>query len=247
MGFEITYFYKEAGDSPGTYNEEVLSKTTKIGKFEEEISLDFLAGKIISQLARRNILIVDIEIFEFTKKKVGYKETPTGIFIKNKKFSFDSGALVSSEVVEDEDLSEILQNQDLLEKLKKTLNINSNSQNFKNICPPRNNADNKKFLRQEVYDPEITTKVKVEQRGYKFTVGKRYPIYEEKSSAGMLKYLTKDDSGREVEVGSECFVVPSAGLSFDDEGPKYHGAAVDEVDLWKNVPIDQSIPDIRRR
>jgi hypothetical protein len=245
MGFEITYFYKEADEAPGTYKEEVLSKTTKIGKFEENVSLDFLAGKIISQLARRNILIVDIEIYEFAKKKVSYKETPNGIFIKNKKFSFESGALVNSEENENEELEEVLQNEQLLEKLKKVLNVAEPK--LKNICVRNNTISNdKRFLRQEVYDPELLAKAKAEQRGYKFTVGKKYPIYLEKSLGAGLNYLTRDDSGREVEVSSECFVVPPAGLSFDEEGPQYHGAASQEVDLWKNQSVDNNMPDIRR-
>jgi hypothetical protein len=249
MGFEITYYYKEASEVFGTYNEEVLSKTSKIGKFNEDISLDVLAGKIIAQLARRNILIIDIEIFEYTKKKISYKETESGILIKNKKFSFDSGALVTSESEEDDDLSAILEDEVLLSKLKKVIMpspppVPKHGQI--NLCkrPP---SDNKKVLRQEIYDPELIAKNKVEQRGYKFTAGKKYPIYSEKSlGAGILNYLTKDDSGREVEVSSECFIVPPTGLSFGDNEPQYFGAGDSEVDLWKNVSFDQNMPDVRR-
>lgn len=249
MGFEITYFYKESSEVPGTYKEEVLSKTTKVGKFDQEVSLDVLAGKIIAQLARRNILIVDIEILEFTKKKVSYKETPTGIFIKNKKFNFDSGAIVSSDEDYDVELNEILQNEELLEKIKKSLNLCENKQPLKNLCVrPKPEEGGKKALRQEIYDPEITTKFKIEQKGYKFTVGKKYSIFAEKSLAGVLVYTTKDDAGREVEVSSECFIVPPVGLSFGDDEPQYYGGeSSNDVDLWKNVRVEQSMPDIRRR
>lgn len=253
MGFEITYFYKESNDTPGNYGEEVLSKTTKIGKFEEEVSLDVLAGKIISQLARRNILIVDIEIFEYTKKKISYKETPNGIFIKNKKFSFDSGAMVRQEEENiDEELSEILQNEKLLEKIKKHLNIQSkncsnDSRNSNiNLANRTSSSSSKRALRQEVYDPEITTKFKIEQKGYKFTVGRKYSIFSEKSFGGAIVYQTKDDTGREVEVASDCFIVPPAGLSFDEE-PQYYGGDSQDVDLWKNVRTEENMPDIRRR
>lgn len=249
MGFEITYFYKEAGEMPGSYGEDVLSKTTKIGKFEEDVSLDFLAGKIISQLARRNILIVDIEIFEYTKKKISYKETPSGIFIKNKKFSFDSGALIKQEEDNtDDELNEILQNEKLLEKIKKHLNVQSNNKNQ----TPKSSSDlncsvgSKRAIRQEVYDPEITTKFKIEQKGYKFTVGKKYSIFSEKSLGGNIIYQTKDDTGREVEVTAECFIVPPVGLSFDEE-PQYYGENSQDVDLWKNVRTEENMPEIRRR
>lgn len=251
MGFEITYYYKEATEVAGVYGEDVLSKTSKIGKFNEDISLDVLAGKIIAQLARRNILIVDIEIFEYTKKKISYKETDNGILIKNKKFSFDSGALVTSESEEDEDLSRVLEDEALLAKIKKALSpipppVPKQAQI--NLCPKRPPTENKKVLRQEIYDPELIAKAKVEQRGYRFTQGKKYPIFSEKSlGAGILNYLTRDDSGKEVEVSSECFIVPPTGLSFGDNEPQYFGAADSEVDLWRNVSVDQNMPDVRRK
>lgn len=244
MGYEITYYYKEADESPGTYQDELLSKTSKIGKFDEDIPLEVLAGKIMAQLARRNILIVDIEIFEYTKKRINYKETESGISIKNKKFSFDSGAAISSSE-NDDDISEILEDKELLEKLKKHLGVVQNAQKLTNIAPRL--TDSRKVLRHEIYDPELLTKAKVDQKGYKFTQGKRYPIYSEKSiGMGVVNYSTKDDTGKEVEVNSECFVVPSMGLSFNEEAP-IPGAAKNEVDLWKNNAVHESMPDIRGR
>lgn len=246
MGFEVTYFYKEADEFPGSYKEEILSKSCKIGKFEQDVPLETLAGKIISQLARRNILIVDIEIYEFAKKKISYKQTETGISIKNKKFNFDSGTAIIADSEEDEELSRILENSDLLEKIKKVI-FPQSSCYVKNQIKVPNQSNGKKILRQEIYEPELLTKAKVEQKGYKFTVGKKYPIYAEKKGLGISNYVTKDDTGREVEVSCDCFVVPSAGLSFDDEGPQYYGAQKSEINLWKNMNIDDNMPDIRGR
>jgi hypothetical protein len=250
MGFEIIYHYKQSAETPGEYQDEILTKTTKIGKYNEDVSLEVLAGKIMSQLARRNILIVDIEIFEYTKKKISYKENENGILIKNKKFSFDSGSIVSSDSEEDEDVSKILEDEVLLDKIKKIIKPEV-EQDVEptpkvNLCQVK--KENKKAIRQEIYDPELMTKAKVEQKGYKFTVGKKYSIFLEKSlGAGILNYLTKDDTGREVEVSSECFIVPPAGLSFGEDEPQYHGATSCEIDLWKNMKTEESMPDIRRR
>lgn len=249
MGFEITYHYKQSSDIPGEYVDEILTKTSKIGKYDEDVSLEVLAGKIMAQLARRNILIVDIEIFEYTKKKISYKENENGILIKNKKFSFDSGAVISSEAEDDDEIAKILEDEVLLDKIKKIIKPESSDETEKpkvNLC--QKNKTDKKALRLEIYDPELMTKAKVEQKGYRFTVGKKYPIFLEKSlGAGLLNYLTKDDSDREVEVSSECFVVPPAGLSFNDDEPQYHGATSCEVDLWKNTKTEDMMPDIRRR
>jgi hypothetical protein len=250
MGYEIKYYYKESADELGTYKDEIISKTSKVGKFEEEVSLDVLAGKIMAQLARRNILIVDIEIFEFTKKKISYKETESGILIKNKKFSFDSGAVIQSESEseEDEDLEKILQNESLILKLKSILSPGFNTK--KNIAPRATNQNSsKKIIRKEVYDPEIINKHKIEQRGLRFTVGKQYPIYSEKNvGVGVINYLTVDDTGREVEIISDCFVATSVGLSFQDAEPQYFGAeGNNEINLWNNVQVENNVPDIRRK
>lgn len=244
MGYEVTYFYKESTEIAGTYSEEILSKTSKIGKFDEEISLEVLAGKIMAQLARRNILIVDIEIYEYTKKKISYKESKDGIVIKNKKFSFDSGAVISSESETDEELNNILENQDLLNKLKSALGTSSCQKPLVNIAT-RNNIENdgRKALRYETYDPELLNSHKIEQKGYKFTVGKRYPIYSEKKGLGTINYITKDDRNKEVEISAECFVAVSMGLSFqEDESPNLSG---NEVNLWKNVQVENSMPNLR--
>lgn len=244
MGFEIKYFYKESSEN-GQYKEEILSKTSKVGKFEEDISLEVVAGKVMAQLARRNILIVDIEIYEYAKKKISYKETESGIIIKNKKFSFDTGAVLESSLEEDEEISRILEDSDLISKLKSVLSIEEPKKI--NIAKKDNNTSvkSKKFIRKEVYDPEIVTKHKIEQKGYKFTVGKSYPIFSEKSLVGgLINYSTTDDSGRDVEVAAECFVAQSSGLSFGDEDFQ---SSEKEINLWRNSDISQDVPDIRRK
>ena len=212
----------------------------------------------MSQLARRNILIIDIEIYEYAKKKIGYKETDSGILIKNKKFSFDSGPVIVSTSEEDEDLSEILENEVLLSKIKKA--IGSVDSAKVNIAQRKNNnniantnatksSSGKRIIRKETYDPEMVSKYKVEQRGLKFTVGRSYPIFSEKSVVGgIINYLTEDDTGREVEVSCDCFVAQSLGLSFQESDPQYVGGeGQKEVDLWSNASVENGVPDIRRK
>lgn len=247
MGYEIKYFYKEADETPGSYKEEILSRTSKLGKFDEEIPIEQVAGKIMAQLARRNLLIVDIEIYEYSKNKIKYKETENGIFIKNKKFSFDRGASISAESYEDEELGRILEDKDLLEKIKKSIGITQQPGTM--ISVPKIYT-NKKALRLEIYDPEAPARHKVEQKGYKLTLGKKYPIYEEKSmGAGSLTYVTKDDRGREAEINAECFIIPPMGLSHNADEYQYVGAEKEkkDVDLWRNLSTEQSMPDIRSK
>ena len=44
----------------------------------------------MSQLARRDIWVVDVDILEFKRQKINFRETKGGIVIKNKKFSLDN-------------------------------------------------------------------------------------------------------------------------------------------------------------
>ena len=250
MGYEIKYFYKEADETPGSYKEEILSRISKLGKFDEEIPIEQVAGKIMAQLARRNVLIVDIEICEYAKNKIKYKETENGIFIKNKKFSFESGAAITAEFYEDEELERILEDKNLLEKIKKSIGITQQEKHPGTMISVPKISTNKKALRLEIYDPEVPARHKVEQKGYKLTLGKKYPIYEEKSmGAGLLTYMTKDDRGREAEISSECFIVPPMGLSHNADEYRYVGAEKEkkDVDLWRNLSTEQSMPDIRSK
>lgn len=242
MGYEVIYRYKEAGDQPGSYSEEIKEKSAKIGKVTDEVGLDALAAKIMTQLARRNILIVEIEIYEYAKKRISYKETSTGIVIKNKKFSFDSGSVVETGEFEDMDAPA----QEPEEEFKP---VPSPSKELADrSCPVANRNLVRRPIRQEMYDPEPLAEFKAAQKGLKFTKGRKYPIYSEDSFGGTITYSTTDDRGKEVNVSAEYFVAVGAGLTQQDEGPTYVGAEnqKEEINLWGNYERTE-MPDIRRR
>jgi hypothetical protein len=238
MGYEIVFHYKDATDRPGVYEDEIKTRNCKVGKITEEIELDAIAGKIMSQLARRNILIVDVEIYEYAKKKLGYRETSDGIVIKNKKFSFDSGRVIVTEEFESEDDFKPVPSpsKELADRSCPVVR-NQKSQNLA-----------RRAIRQEVYDPDPIGQQKVRQKGLKFTLGKKYPVYSEESLGSTLVYNTTDDSGKDVKVSAEYFVAVGSGLIEADEGPKYVGAETqkEEINLWGNYE-QVDMPDIRRR
>ena len=86
--FEITYKFKKQ-ISPGVYEEEIESKTVKVGQAYEDTPLEAAAGKIIAQLARRNILVVEVEAYEYRKKQINVKLVDDGVVIKNKRYIFN--------------------------------------------------------------------------------------------------------------------------------------------------------------
>jgi hypothetical protein len=239
MGYEILYKYKEATDTPGVYSEEVKERSAKIGRVTEDVSLEAVAAKVMTQLARRNIFIVDVEIYEYAKKRVTYRETPTGIVIKNKKFSFDAGSVVETGEFEEEQSAD--------EGFKP---LPSPSKEMADrSCPlSRPSEPRKRPIKHEVFDPEPLSLHKAQQKGLKLTVGNKYPVFSEESIGSSVVYTTTDDKGREIKVGAEYFVAMGSGLVQQDDGPTYVGAENQktEINLWGNYEHGD-VPEIRRR
>jgi hypothetical protein len=242
MGYEVVYRYKEATGEPGVYSDEIKERSSKIGRVTEDVSLESLAAKIMTQLARRNVLIVDVEIWEYAKKKVSYRETSSGIVIKNKKFSFDAKGVVETD--DFEDCSAVP-----AEKPAEFKPLPSPSKDLADrSCPIAAKNLARRPIRHEVYDPEPLAEFKASQKGLKFTKGKKYPVYSESSMGTTVVYKTTDDAGRDVDISSEYFVAIGAGLMQQDEGPMYVGAEnqKEEVNLWGRYEQTE-MPDIRRK
>src|SRR4051812_37931488 len=95
MGFEVIFkFYDKKAD--GTYDTGNLQSFTKhVGAKVDDVPLEKLASVIMRQLARRDIWVLDkdLEVYEFTKRRISFKETKGGVIIKNKKFLLDDGAI----------------------------------------------------------------------------------------------------------------------------------------------------------
>lgn len=244
MGYEIIFHYKEAGETAGSYKEELKNKSYKIGKVTEEVGLEVLAAKIMSQLARRNILIVDVEIYEYAKKKLNYREASDGIVLKNKKFSFDFSDVIATEefegdvVIEEEQFKPLPSPSKDLADQSCPVMVARKSQNIA-----------RRAIRQEVYDPDPIGQQKVRQKGLKLTLGKKYSIYSEESMGSTLVYTVADDSGKDVKVNAEYFVALGMGLAQANEEPTYVGAEnqKEEINLWGRNADQTEMPDIRRR
>jgi hypothetical protein len=254
LGYEIKFkYFKKKAEGFGYDTEgepEVL--TVAVGKQWDEVELDEVAKACFGQMAKRNILIVDAEISEYTKKRVSFKLKDDGISIKNRKFSYDiTGAINSSDesipmaqpVMQDGQMlhpHQLIQqqlgvqpNQQLIpastpdisnmppEVQAEILQMRQNQSQVKSapqermrpILPPTGQP-----LRYEIYDPHPDLLRAAKQKQLPFTIGKRYPIYEEKPDRrgvlfGML-YLTEDDQGNRRALNDKHFV-PSQNLTND--------------------------------
>jgi hypothetical protein len=221
MGFLVQYkFYKEI--IKGEYNkDEILSGDIKVGSPYEDVPIESLAGKIMALMARRNILVTEVEIFEIEKKKISYKEFEDGIVIKNRKFRFDDGPAVEAVEEAPSDPAVLLSNPQVQAALKflgtQKLAIPTvpAASNIPAITMPVALGNP---IRAEVYTPKevdpiwVRNSERLNGGALALTQGKRYPIYEEKmhpagQKGGML-YVTVDDNGKKVVVSDKLFQLP---------------------------------------
>lgn len=215
MGFSVEYKYYSYDKEKKDYNrEEELNGILKVGEFNEDITIEELASKVIALMARRNIFVREINIFEFAKKQISYKESDDGITIKNRKFRFDESVLTSNlEVVEDSS-----NNMQLVKK--------------ENKLPKTTNPSEKSPIRYEIYSPENKFFVERESKrnGGKifFTLNKKYPVFEEKipslgSGIPEVLYVVVDDKGDYVTVSDKLFVPIPKMENFSVENNESNG------------------------
>ena len=250
MGYEILYKYHSLVN--GDYNKaEKISKSIMVGDFLESIDIDVLAGKVMALMARRNILVTDIEIYEIEKKKISFKESDDGILIKNRKYKFDDSATVSSVEVKDPNattdtdklLELIRKNPDLLKSIDKQTPVATAAPQKQTIVTTGSP------LRHEIFNPP--KELLQEGRKLNFTIGKKYPIYAEKPAgpdprAGTV-YLSVNDTG-DKRYFPEVFFVPVPGrLAGDFEADAF------TPDLGGNGKLvsgasegNYEMPDLRR-
>jgi hypothetical protein len=256
MGYELNFKFKEE-ITKGEYAEEIKEKKVKVGDPWEEVPLEQVAGKIMAQLARRNILIVDVEIYELKKSKLSYKEADDGIVIKNKKFKFDDGAAVVPVVMDEASALEAaigsLDDEAMRAKLLKMLKPSNGSPGTalalpKNTNPGINLAGPLKY---ETFDPNPQELSGIQAA---LTPGKRYAILREESKGQgvftRVYYFLKDDKNRDVKVPAECFVATTnTMLRFENEvnDPLTSSGRDPGIRLSYGSEANDDVPDLRRR
>ncbi|MCK9458462.1 MAG: hypothetical protein M0R80_02315 [Proteobacteria bacterium] len=260
MSYEILLKYHEETEVKGEYNrEETKEKIIKCGKPFEDTPLEDVAGKIIAQLARRNILVTDVEVYEYYKKKVNYIEAEDGIKIKGRKFSFDGTVKFSTEDTDESDVED---------KLLGLLNTNPNILDLIENITTKDKTKLQQILgknggskpapigpiRFEIFDP-VEGGVPPPgtlgglSKGFKFTKGRRYPILQEKPVGidprlGLL-YMTTDDAGVQRELSDRFFVVPPRlDGAFIEDRAAYVGGDGPEPTLSFGDQVKTDMPDL---
>jgi hypothetical protein len=242
VGFEVNYNYYEKLENSFDYNREEPKTLRKIyGKAVEEYPIEKLGQAIMQQMARRDIFIFDLEIFEFQKKKISFRQNKGDLVIKNKKFTSKGELLVDIEEDNCPDGTCHLPPAVNIAPPIQQQNVNiapSIQQQNVNIAPRPVGLVDRILKRMQFLPGRVISPIGA------FTVEKYYPVYREslaKNGIGMM-IETTDDKGRRVTVSDEHFVTASQSLLGEDATePNF---ANDNKLNWGGV-INDSIPKLR--
>jgi len=216
MAFEIVFKYYECLESGTDYDKSnILSYTKNLGNIFEEVSLEKLASMILTQLARRDVFVFDVEVFELVKKKISYKQSKNNILIKNKKFGFSGETIVVQEI-EQSSLLSFKQESEVDNNIVAQLKPQQISSAVPAAIPvptvPSKSLKDSRPIRKMIFVPSDTSYLK--GKPLRFTPNKVYSVYREKlanNGIGMI-LCTIDDLGREVEVTDEYFINDTINL-----------------------------------
>ena len=253
MGYEVKYQY-HTKDENGEYDTDNTEEgSIKVGSPYEDLPLDNLAGKVMSLLARRNILVTEIETFEYTKKKISFSEEESGIKIKNKKFKFDDGPPVQcfdESSAKDQIQALISAHPELLEGAAQAPTAATTTPPAvpaeKAVTVPHKSPE--QIMRREYFWPDDERWVDFARKStpnMSFTLKKAYPIYAEKNESGTrnILYKIRDDNGSLMWCVDKLFSmsVPQGDLT----GKTDTGGLSDAGLIWSGTQQD-NIPALRK-
>lgn len=248
MGFECNYHYHERVE--GDYNkEETKSFKKKVGDPFEDVSLEKLAAAVMAQLARRDVWIVDVEIFELFKKPVSFKESKGGIILKNKKFNFDGGGEDASTIIV-QDMVQAPPPQPVQLPNQHVQPVNNEQYvNIQGRVQPHEQGQPRRPIDWMVFSPELPQMAEIQKKNLRFTPDKKYPVFEKKEGIGGGEvFVMIDDTGREQLVSDKYFVPGNIQLLADRElGFSQSQQQRDGGKLyWGGANQEPNMPDIRR-
>lgn len=210
--FEIEFKYYKQKENLDYNKEEPFVFKNKFGKIDEDYPKEKLAKYILTQLARRDVFIYDVEIYEFTKKKVNFKLGKNGFLIAGSKFN--NSDLAEDCNLEDDVLTEP-QAIPLAQNLAPTPQQPQNK--FINLASKFGDLKSRKIMRKVAFVPPL--RMDKSKFPYKFTLNKTYPVYSERyNTNGIGMFITTTDDNNEIlEVIDEWFVPANASLGYENE------------------------------
>lgn len=259
MGFEIQYSYHEKVEE-GYNKDETKTKKKKVGDPFEDVPLERLASEIIKLMARRDVFVVGVQIFELAKKEISFRETKGGIVLKNRKFMFDDDANPVTFQVQDEMPSTIAIQSPAthmtvigaygpMEVPMSDVPVHMQPASTAGMQP--HNRGQLRAVKYMTFAPELQMMPEVKSKGLRFTPDKKYPVFQiqpHPSGIGEV-YKMVDDSGREQLVSDKYFVpgdqilLADRELGFSESPSQRDGGKL----YWGGANQENNMPDIRGR
>lgn len=247
MGFECVYHYHERVD--GEYNkEETKTFKKKVGDPLDDVPLEKLAAAIMAQLARRDVWIVDVDVFEISKKEISFKEAKGGIVLKNKKFLFDGKVSECVTVVE-----ETPEPQYSVAPYQAPQHPQQNLSAAATPVQPHNmmRPQQRRAVDVVIYSPEPQQMFEAQKRGLKLTVDKKYEVFEKRpapTGVGEV-FVIQDDAGRD-QLVSDAYFVPANVNLFGDRELGFSESTKDREGgnlLYSGGSVADQMPNLRGR
>lgn len=245
MGFEILYKYHEKLEDGGYNKEEEKEMKRKVGKAYDDVPLSKLAVSVLGQLARRDIWVTDVEVYEYKKQKISFRESKNGIVIKNKKFSYDTAD--GAELIEED---EYTQPQQMMVYPHQKPQVHQNGAMVP-VDPTKPEASLKNLRPVKIVevDPDVAVVREIEQKKLKFTVGKKYPVYKVKEglTLGTWIYSMIDDLGRDIhDIQDKYFCAPNAVYVNDNAIDGFENGKENAPKLMFEGERDDGMPDLSK-
>lgn len=264
MGYEICFKYNEKLEDGSYDKSESKELRKKVGEPFEDVPLEKLVQVILAQFARRDIWVTPdgVEIFEYKKQKISFKETKGGILIKNKKFMLDneSNMVITPccESVESEPEKPQTSNA-LVAQTSVTQNELVTTQPIQKRPIKFVVLDD--GIIEDHHRNRIPVSTAIKNYGLQFKLNKKYPVFAEIDDPRDKRvdrfgqptldrkkiYIMQDDLQREVSASTDYFVSANVqlqgGALFNDTQPIAN--SMKENRLQYEGEVNEDMPSVR--
>lgn len=236
MSFEIKYIFHPRKEDGG-YNTDVKEeKVVKVGKPFDDTSLEKCAAAIMAQMARRDVWVVDVNVYELVKNEINFKESADGrgIILKNKKYHLGSTAETLAEDLVEETQGLIvpagMQPHEIMAMQRQQPSTDlSNLYDGSKVPVIKNqtsrpNINQNKAIYHVFFEPLQWTN-EARKNKLKFTEDKKYPVHAvipKKTATGEVRLDAQeialtDDEGKVMILDEKYFTVAGRGLFADEQ------------------------------
>lgn len=230
MGYEIQYIYHPRKEDGGYDTSSREEKSVKVGKAFDDTPLEKCAAAIMVQLARRDIWVVDVKVYELVKSEISFKESSDGrgIILKNKKYNLGSTAEALAEDLIEEVVQpsvqpvQGMQPHELMAQRQPTdiSNLYDASARVPVKQSPKPVINRNKVMYHVYFEPYMY-QAEARKLKLKFTEDRKYPVHAIIPSAtGRLdgqQIAVSDDSGNVVILDEKFFTSAGKGLLADEQ------------------------------